>query len=170
MTIGGTEYQWYDPEIFTDISEIDLLVVDGPPEIVGSEARYPAVPLLEQRLAAKAMIVLDDAERNDEDRIAARWVAEFSGLQRVPSLHDRQAQFEYDRDRALVVALRALGRISRTSRPVVLGEVWARSASVDLEARHDPVTVAATPTGPGEQRSREPRPVRRAAPVMMRRT
>ncbi len=55
---------------------IDLLVVDGPPGAVGHRARYPAVPLLRDRLTADATVILDDAHREDERWIAARWSEE----------------------------------------------------------------------------------------------
>ena len=52
---------------------IDLLIVDGPPARLGSEARWPAVPLLRERLAPGAAILMDDGDRADERRIAHEW-------------------------------------------------------------------------------------------------
>ena len=56
--------------------------IDGPPEPVGPLARYPAGPNLFPRLSAGATVFLDDAVREDEKRIADRWMKEYSDLQR----------------------------------------------------------------------------------------
>jgi predicted O-methyltransferase YrrM len=75
VTIGEESWRWYDPAALASVSEVDLLIVDGPPAATGPLARYPAVPLLFDRLAADAVVVLDDAVRKDEREIAARWAA-----------------------------------------------------------------------------------------------
>jgi hypothetical protein len=54
---------------------IDLLVVDGPSDRVGRDARWPAVPLLAGRLARDAAILMDDGDRPAERRAAADWRA-----------------------------------------------------------------------------------------------
>ena len=58
---------------------IDLLVVDGPPAFaVGhSLARHPALPMLRDRLAPGATVVLDDVERPGEQEVLRRWEDEF---------------------------------------------------------------------------------------------
>lgn len=75
---GGTRL-WYDPAAIPDQS-FDLLLVDGPPGTVGPQARYPAVPLVFDRLTDDAMVVLDDARRADERAIGERWAAEYQGF------------------------------------------------------------------------------------------
>jgi hypothetical protein len=67
---------WYDRAGFDDLSEISLLVVDGPPGSTGPDARYPAVPQLRDRLASEVIIVLDDTDRPEEQEVLARWVTE----------------------------------------------------------------------------------------------
>jgi predicted O-methyltransferase YrrM len=73
---------WYDQAALTyglDTAlrgePIDLLVVDGPPAYQsGNElARYPALPVLRERLAPGATIVLDDIERTGEQEVLRRW-------------------------------------------------------------------------------------------------
>ena len=72
---------WYDlSNIPAGLPEIDLLLVDGPPAYVGKQARYPAVPVMESRLANSAAIVLDDTGRPDEQAVLERWIHEFSEL------------------------------------------------------------------------------------------
>lgn len=73
--IGGETYPWYDLEAAAEHlpDRIDLLVVDGPPGELGRRARWPAVPLLLDRLAPDASVLLDDGDRADETRIAYSW-------------------------------------------------------------------------------------------------
>ena len=70
---GGSGLLWYDLSKAPMDAPIDLLVVDGPPEEVGPMARYPAVPLLRDRFAPGARVILDDGDRPDERTIAERW-------------------------------------------------------------------------------------------------
>lgn len=66
-------FQWYgvDP---ADFDPIDLLIVDGPPGTTGPHARYPALPLLADRLAPGATIVADDIERRNEAEMLTFWL------------------------------------------------------------------------------------------------
>ncbi|THV38640.1 class I SAM-dependent methyltransferase [Glycomyces buryatensis] len=79
VSVGGGTQLWYDPAVIPDQS-FDLVLVDGPPGSVGPQARYPAVPLLVDRLTEDAMVVLDDARRTDERDIGERWAAEHDGF------------------------------------------------------------------------------------------
>jgi hypothetical protein len=58
---------------------IDLLVVDGPPAFAVGHAlaRHPALPMLRDRLAPGATVVLDDVERPGEKEVLRRWEDEF---------------------------------------------------------------------------------------------
>ncbi len=73
---GATELLWYDLTKARIEQPIDLLLVDGPPEDVAPQARFPAVPLLRERLAAGARVILDDGGRPDERAMAERWAKE----------------------------------------------------------------------------------------------
>lgn len=75
--------RWYGTGGLTEVKDIDLLVVDGPPQDTNDLARYPAFPVLREKLAPGAQVILDDANRDAEVRILARWLAEFPGLGRV---------------------------------------------------------------------------------------
>jgi predicted O-methyltransferase YrrM len=77
--VGEAIWRWYDPASLVD-GPFDLVLVDGPPGGTGPEARYPAVPMLLDRLADDALVVLDDARRADERAIGERWAAEFDGF------------------------------------------------------------------------------------------
>ncbi|HHI75951.1 MAG TPA: class I SAM-dependent methyltransferase [Gammaproteobacteria bacterium] len=65
-------WQWYDLQGL-DIPPVDLLVIDGPPGFLQPLSRYPALPLLADRLAPGCCILLDDAAREDEQALVARW-------------------------------------------------------------------------------------------------
>lgn len=83
--IDGRERPWYDLsnaalDTFAGAGGIDLVVVDGPPRESDPEARYPALPLLLDHLAPDAVIVLDDALRDEEQAALRRWTAEVPGL------------------------------------------------------------------------------------------
>ncbi len=73
LEIEDTTYRWYDTELLASLDDIDMLVVDGPPSETGPMARYPALPVLKDRLARDAVILVDDAARKDEGAMVARW-------------------------------------------------------------------------------------------------
>ena len=74
--------RWYDDGLLPiDLPPVELLVVDGPPMATGPLARYPALPLLLQRLAHVVTIFVDDADRDDEREMLRRWQREVQGLQ-----------------------------------------------------------------------------------------
>jgi len=72
---------WYDRATLDRLPAegIDLLLVDGPPagEPGREQSRYTALPMLADRLASNAAIVLDDVERDGERWALGRWLAEF---------------------------------------------------------------------------------------------
>jgi predicted O-methyltransferase YrrM len=76
--LAGSAWRWYDLAALDGVAEVDLLLVDGPPGPSAPLARYPALPLLHDRLAADATVLLDDAVRADERTIAQRWASELN--------------------------------------------------------------------------------------------
>lgn len=78
-TVNGEARRWYDRSKFDDleVGEIDLLTVDGPPENTGIMARYPALPLLYEKLRPGALILVDDYMRDSEYAMVGRWLNEF---------------------------------------------------------------------------------------------
>lgn len=70
------EHRWYSTDGLGDLRNIDMVVVDGPPEHVGRLPRYPALPMLETRLADTCHLFMDDAARAAETAMIERWVAE----------------------------------------------------------------------------------------------
>ncbi len=78
------EHIWYSLDKLST-HDIDLLVIDGPPAVIDREARYPALPLLHDRLAAGCTVYLDDADRAGEHEIVQKWNAMFPEFQRLPA-------------------------------------------------------------------------------------
>ncbi len=90
--IGDQTLPWYRvPDSLP--AQIDLLLVDGPPGDTGPLARLPAVTCLIERLQPGAIIVLDDAHREDEREIARSWMRDFD-LHSCHSLTPRQVILE----------------------------------------------------------------------------
>jgi hypothetical protein len=80
---------WYDPAAVAAGLDtalrgdlLDLLLVDGPPAYATGHglARYPALPVLRERLAPGATVILDDVERPGEQEVLRRWERE-NGLE-----------------------------------------------------------------------------------------
>ncbi len=55
---------------------MDLLLIDGPPQDVQEELKYPALPLLRPFLFENFTLILDDAGREGEKRASLRWKEE----------------------------------------------------------------------------------------------
>jgi predicted O-methyltransferase YrrM len=84
-------WRWYSRAALRDIDGIGLVFVDGPPGATGPIARYPAMAELLPRCTPEAVIVLDDASRDDEAAISDRWLAEFPELERTIGDHEKGA-------------------------------------------------------------------------------
>ncbi|NYJ17872.1 O-methyltransferase [Nesterenkonia sandarakina] len=80
VQIDGQTFEWYAQGASSDLSGIDLLIVDGPPKSTGPRARFPAVPALRDKLSDQATIVLDDMHRSGEVEILESWRSEFAEL------------------------------------------------------------------------------------------
>ncbi len=82
VEIEGKKWRWYDTTQIQGIKPIDMLIIDGPSQHQREAMiRYPALPLLFDSLSDNAIIVLDDADRKDEEQIVKRWLEQFQGLE-----------------------------------------------------------------------------------------
>ncbi|GGA66725.1 hypothetical protein GCM10011521_01090 [Arenimonas soli] len=96
VSLDGSAYPWYAKSALSGIRKgIDLLLVDGPPKSTGPLARYPAVPMLVNKLSDHALIIVDDADRPDEKQTIARWREQFSGLGEPMKIGARTIAIEY---------------------------------------------------------------------------
>lgn len=77
----NTPTPWYSEESWPDaLVNVDLLVVDGPPESTAPMARYPALPRLLPRMSTAFVVIVDDADRPDETEMVSQWVHQIPGL------------------------------------------------------------------------------------------
>lgn len=74
---GLTENLWYDLKE-SNLNDIELMFVDGPPGITCKYSRYPALVELHRKMAKDATIFMDDSNREDETAICEAWSKEFS--------------------------------------------------------------------------------------------
>jgi hypothetical protein len=72
------DFTWYDPPRERMPDDIDLVICDGPPGDTPG-GRYGLVPVMRSHLAQPCTILLDDAWRDEERAIAARWADELGG-------------------------------------------------------------------------------------------
>ena len=78
--IRGENFPWYDLSEVELPDQIGMLFIDGPPKATGTLARYPALPLMIERLGSTSVVLMDDADRPDERAVTERWKAEFPDL------------------------------------------------------------------------------------------
>jgi predicted O-methyltransferase YrrM len=67
-------WKWYGIDNLKLTDEIDLLIIDGPPGSIQTLSRYPVVPLLHKYFSDRVLILLDDANRNDEITTVQKWI------------------------------------------------------------------------------------------------
>lgn len=72
-----TDFYWYDPPLESMKGDFSLVICDGPPGNVKG-GRYGLVPIIKKRLKPNCIILLDDAEREQEQSIAKRWEKELN--------------------------------------------------------------------------------------------
>lgn len=95
LKLGDEVFLWYDLAAVDDLDQIDVLLVDGPPQASGSRARYPALPVLGSKLANGARVVFDDADRPAEREAVETWLAENPSLKRDGIEGERSAFLVY---------------------------------------------------------------------------
>jgi predicted O-methyltransferase YrrM len=79
--IDGRPWLWYDYAGANLPSTVDMIVVDGPPSSLQKKARFPALPLLIDRLRVGGILLLDDADRGGERRAVRDWQARFDNIE-----------------------------------------------------------------------------------------
>ena len=74
IVLDEGDFQWYDVTGLTE-KKIDMLVIDGPPGFLQKHSRYPALPVLSDRMAEHCIVFLDDAARDDEQELVSIWLS-----------------------------------------------------------------------------------------------
>jgi len=77
IIVDDSNFNWYDVDVSKLKDSIDLIVVDGPPEKTQKHARYPALPIFYEHLSKKAVVILDDAGRQEEQEIIQMWMKKY---------------------------------------------------------------------------------------------
>ena len=72
--------RWYDTDKFNINKKIDLFIIDGPPKNTKKSKfpRYPALPLMLDKIQIGSTIILDDARRKNEQETIKLWKKEYS--------------------------------------------------------------------------------------------
>ncbi len=73
VEINGKSQKWYDTRAIEQLTEINLLVVDGPPRETNKDARVPAYQFLRSKLKPGSIVVIDDSARSDEKNSVDLW-------------------------------------------------------------------------------------------------
>jgi hypothetical protein len=70
----GEHFEFYAVEKLADIDAVDLIIVDGPHGSRGILDRYPAIPLLYDKLQPGGVIIVDDAANfRESPDLMLRW-------------------------------------------------------------------------------------------------
>jgi predicted O-methyltransferase YrrM len=90
--LRNVEWLWYDMRRSDLGNSIDLLVVDGPLQTgrTGGPIRYPALPLLHDRLSPKCIVMVDDCHRSQEKQMVEHWTREFPDFEIEQSRGEKQ--------------------------------------------------------------------------------
>lgn len=80
---------WYDVSTIKDLKKIDLLIVDGPPGNNNAESRYPALKEFKDKLSPKAVVILDDVNREGERKLAEDFAASLPNHELVILNHEK---------------------------------------------------------------------------------
>lgn len=82
---------WYAPSTYQDLTDIDVLLVDGPPKRKGIKTyRWPAMWALDSKLSKNAVVILDDAFRDAELELGQTWAERSNFEFNLPAL-EKQA-------------------------------------------------------------------------------
>jgi hypothetical protein len=71
------EFVWYNPPLDSMTDSFALVICDGPPSTTKG-GRYGLIPVMRTKLKPGCIILLDDAGREDEQKIAKQWEAELA--------------------------------------------------------------------------------------------
>ncbi len=85
VNVDGRALAWYNARSLDDLGEIDMLVVDRLASPNDPDVRPAAVPVLADRLADNALIIVDDAHSPAGVEIVETWMRAVPGLENVTS-------------------------------------------------------------------------------------
>lgn len=68
---------WYPKSFLSDVSQVDLIWVDGPPGATCLFSRYPALPALADKITEATQVWMDDTVRQEEKDICEKWAKDY---------------------------------------------------------------------------------------------
>ena len=71
--IEDSNWLWYDTNSIKSQANIDFIIVDGPPRKLQEKSRFPALPILFEKLSRESTIILDDSNRDNEIEVIESW-------------------------------------------------------------------------------------------------
>jgi Methyltransferase domain len=69
-------FQWYETNPLSELENISLVICDGPPHDTKG-GRFGLFPLMNKSFADRALILLDDYSRQEEQSIVSQWQNDF---------------------------------------------------------------------------------------------
>lgn len=88
--VFGKPARWYAASALSEVEQIGLLIIDGPPGTTFTQARLPAFYELAPNLTDDAWILLDDCNRSDEKAVLEKWLDHSNALSPVQQIGDTQ--------------------------------------------------------------------------------
>lgn len=89
-------FSWYDVSNLSHPSDFSLVICDGPPHDTDG-GRYGLLPVMATHFADKALILLDDYVRPDEQAVVTHWQQDYKLLVEAVGEHDRYARIEFSK-------------------------------------------------------------------------
>jgi hypothetical protein len=82
--VDEVQYSWYDVDCFTQLPQIDVFLVDGPPGHIQKLSRLPAINIISKYSNPSTTIIVDDSYRDDEQEMIKIWQTKLPYLQLIP--------------------------------------------------------------------------------------
>jgi len=80
VEVGSETFQWYHPDALSDVADVDVVFVDGPPGHIGPRSRYPAGPIVAPMCRPGSLFIVDDTVRQEERDMVDLWRHEMGML------------------------------------------------------------------------------------------
>ena len=72
--LHGKQRKWYATQFLDKIDTVQMIIVDGPPGSIQDKARYPALPVLYDKIDKHFICFVDDYNRTAEEQMVDDWM------------------------------------------------------------------------------------------------
>ena len=76
VPVEGANHPWYDPQALAGVDQVDLLLIDGPPDYKDEGRRQPGLTYLTAKLSSEAVVIADDCDRKKWRNFTMQWSRE----------------------------------------------------------------------------------------------